>query len=200
MTRDILFVPVSFFLSKKNKKNTLYFNVFNRLADMPQNIGSNPIIVVILLPNLGLLFVLNAFISIEVITLSNTQIMRINNFKHQIEWATYEVFRELGRGLNRAIYLQALKNALMTKGLSVTAAKTFNITCENEIVGAYVADLCISEVVVIQVMAAETVKESEENTLTNQLTLVRLELGYLINFGNTPEIKTKFRRDRPIVI
>lgn len=122
--------------------------------------------------------------------------MRMNTYKHQIEAATHEVFRQLGQGLGQAAYHKAFVNELINKGLSVTTGKSFNIFFSNQIVDKYVADICIEGNIVIQIMAAETVKEVEETKLTNHLTRLKLEFGYLINFGQIAEVKHKFRMDR----
>jgi GxxExxY protein len=124
--------------------------------------------------------------------------MRINTYKHQIEAATYEVFHQLGRGLNKAIYHKAFTDALISKGLAVTTGKIFKIKCADIFVGDYIADVCINENIVIQVMAAIELKAIEETKLTNHLTMMKLEFGYLINFGQTAEVKGKFRMDRLI--
>lgn len=122
--------------------------------------------------------------------------MRMNTYKHQIESATHEVFRQLGQGLGQTAYTKAFVNELINKGLTVTTGKSFNIFFSNQIVEKYVADICIEGNIVIQIMAAETVKEVEEMKLTNHLTRLKFEFGYLINFGQTAEVKHKFRMDR----
>lgn len=122
--------------------------------------------------------------------------MRINTYRHQIEAAAYAVFCQLGQGLGKADYHKALVNELINNGLAVTTSKSFNIFSSNVVVGNYVADICIGENIVIQVMAAETLKEVEEAKLTNYLTRLQLESGYLINFGEIPEVRHKFKKDR----
>jgi GxxExxY protein len=122
--------------------------------------------------------------------------MRINTYKHQVEAATYTVFRQLGQGLGKADYHKAFVNELINSGLSITTSKSFNIFSSNVIIGNYVADICIGENIVVQVMAAETLREIEEANLTNYLTRLKLDFGYLINFGQTAAVKHKFRRDR----
>jgi GxxExxY protein len=124
------------------------------------------------------------------------EIMRMNTYKHQIEAAAYVVSWQLGQGLGKADYHKAFVNELINNGLSITISKSFNIFSSNVIVGNYVADICIGENIVVQVMAVEILKEIEEAKLTNYLTRLQFEFGYLINFGQTTEVRHKFRKDR----
>jgi GxxExxY protein len=122
--------------------------------------------------------------------------MRINTYKHQIEAATYAVFRQLGQGLGQAVYHKAFVNELINKGLAITTGKSFNIFYSNVVIDSFVADICIGENIIVQIMAVEELKAVEETKLTNHLTRLKLDFGYLINFGQTADIKHKFRMDR----
>lgn len=126
--------------------------------------------------------------------------MRIEDFTHAIEYAAHYVYQALGVGLEQAAYQKALVMTLQKRGLLIDETKTFPVNYQNVTITDFKPHLWINNTTVLQVMAKEKLKEVEEIHLTNHLTLQRIEMGYIVNFGLKIDIRTKFRLDRVIPV
>lgn len=122
----------------------------------------------------------------------------MNTYKHQIESAAHNVFYSLGRGQDKLAYQSAFMCSLQEKGLSIMNDKIYPIYYEDTKVINYKPDLCINEQVIIQIMNKDILKTEEELKFTNHLTKLRLEVGYIINFGMKIQVRIKYRSDKVI--
>ena len=57
--------------------------------------------------------------------------------------------------------------------------------------GEYYADLIVSESVIVELKAAESLCEEHEFQLINYLKATEIEVGLLLNFGKEPIFKRK---------
>ena len=60
-----------------------------------------------------------------------------------------------------------------------------------DIVGDYYADLIVDNVVILKLKANECLVAENECQLINYLKATNIEVGLLLNFGKTPQIKRK---------
>jgi len=64
-------------------------------------------------------------------------------------------------------------------------------------IGDYYADIIVNNSVILELKAAEALRVEHENQLVNYLRATHCEIGLLLNFGLTPEIRRKiFTNDR----
>lgn len=63
---------------------------------------------------------------------------------------------------------------------------------ESEQVGDYYADLIISDLVIVELKAAENICEEHEAQLLNYLKATDIEVGLLLNFGKEPKFSRKY--------
>jgi GxxExxY protein len=63
--------------------------------------------------------------------------------------------------------------------------------------GEYYADLWVHDRVVIELKAAQSLARQHEVQLVNYLTATNIELGLLLNFGPSVQVKRKFREYNP---
>ena len=103
----------------------------------------------------------------------------------------YIVYNKLGYGFLEKVYEKALKHELENAGLWVESQKPIKVYYETEIVGEYYADLLIENKVIIELKAASAICEEHEIQLINYLKATKIEVGLLLNFGKTPEVKRK---------
>lgn len=80
---------------------------------------------------------------------------------------------------------------LKSLGVFVERQKQINVHYKDQIVGEYNADLIVSETVIIEIKAAESLCEAHEFQLINFLKATEIEVGLLLNFEKTPQIKRK---------
>ena len=103
----------------------------------------------------------------------------------------YEVYNELGYGFLERVYQNALYLELKNKGLYVEAQKKIMVYYKGIKVGEYYADLLINNEIIIELKACETLMLEHEIQIVNYLKATKMEVGLLLNFGKTPEIKRK---------
>ena len=109
----------------------------------------------------------------------------------------YTVYNTLGYGFLEKVYENALKIELEKCGLNVEKQKQIKVYYDDYLVGEYYADLIVEDKIIIELKAAESICEEHEYQLINYLKATEIEVGLLLNFGKTPEIRRKiFTNDR----
>lgn len=109
----------------------------------------------------------------------------------------YTVHNKLGPGFLEKVYENALRIELEKLGLRVKQQEPINVIYDGQVVGEYYADLWIDDRVVVELKAALTVGREHEVQLVNYLTATRVDLGLLLNFGPSVQVKRKFREYKP---
>ena len=101
------------------------------------------------------------------------------------------MYNTLGYGFLERVYGNALLLELTKMGLSVEKQKQIKVYYEGKDVGEYFADLIVEGLVIVELKASEYLCEEHEFQLINYLKATEIEVGVLLNFGRTPEIKRK---------
>ncbi len=78
---------------------------------------------------------------------------------------------------------------LKTQGYKVEAQKQIKVYFKNQLVGEYYADLVIDDVIIIELKACEYLLSSHIAQLMNYLKSTKIEVGLLLNFGESPDFK-----------
>ena len=120
----------------------------------------------------------------------------MSNYKHseitdKIIKCFYKVYNTLGYGFLEKVYENALFLELRNLGLFVEKQKQINVFYDNKKVGEYYADLIVSELVIVELKAAESLCEEHEFQLINYLKATEIEVGLLLNFGKSAQVKRK---------
>lgn len=113
----------------------------------------------------------------------------------QIISCAYEVHNVLGSGFLEKVYENALLEELKIRGIKAEAQKPISVTYKDRVVGEYLADLVIEDSIIIELKALEKLADIHEIQLKNYLKATKIELGLLINFGKSVEVKRKFVRN-----
>ena len=109
----------------------------------------------------------------------------------QILSAFYEVYNELGRGFLESVYENALTLLLREYGLSVKTQEELNVRFHGQLVGVFRADMIVEGKVLLELKAVRSLDAVHEAQLLNYLKATGIEIGLLLNFGNTPEFKRR---------
>jgi len=117
--------------------------------------------------------------------------MKYSDLTEKIIKAAYKVHNILGFGFLEKVYQNALIIELRKTGLSVLSEEPITIYYENEIVGQYVADIIVEAKVVLELKAVKDLAEIHEVQLVNYLKATGIEVGLLINFGHSVQVKRK---------
>ena len=110
--------------------------------------------------------------------------------------AFYNVYNELGYGFLEKVYERSMLIELRALGLASDPQVPINVYYGDEKVGEYFADILVENKVILELKAAETVREEHEAQLLNYLRATDVEVGLLLNFGKKPEHKRKLFENR----
>jgi GxxExxY protein len=105
--------------------------------------------------------------------------------------AFYNVYNSLGFGFLEKVYENAMMIELETLGIDREKQKPIDVHYKEFRVGEYFADIIVEDKVIIELKAAEAICEEHEAQLLNYLRATDIEVGLLLNFGKTPQIKRK---------
>lgn len=108
--------------------------------------------------------------------------------------AAYEVYNTLGPGFLESVYEKSLLIELRRVELHAIAQLPLAVRYKEELVGDFVADLLVEGKVLVELKAVRTITAAHEVQLVNYLTATGIEVGLLVNFGESKvEIKRKTR-------
>lgn len=111
----------------------------------------------------------------------------------QVIGAFFSVYNKLGHGFLEKVYENALAIALRRAGLAVEQQSPISVRFDGEVVGEYFADLLVERSVIVEIKAADKLKDVHEAQLLNYLKATQIEVGLLINFGPTADFKRMIR-------
>ena len=119
--------------------------------------------------------------------------MQADDLTKKIISCAYKVHNALGPGFLEKIYENALRIEIEKLGIRVRQQQPISVEYEGQVVGEYYADLWVDERLVVELKAAQTIAREHEVQLVNYLTATKVDLGLLLNFGPSVQIKRKFR-------
>jgi GxxExxY protein len=125
--------------------------------------------------------------------------MNINELTYQVIGSAYKVHNVLGPGFLEKVYENALIIELRKLGIHARQQVKLPVLYEGQQVGLYFPDLWIENQLIIELKAILTLAPEHEIKLIHYLAATGIENGLLINFGNTVQIKRKFREYKPCV-
>jgi len=117
--------------------------------------------------------------------------LKHNEITEKILKGFYEVYNELGRGFLESVYENALTLLLREYGLSVKTQEELNVRFHGQLVGVFRADMIVEGKVLLELKAVRSLDAVHEAQLLNYLKATGIEIGLLLNFGNTPEFKRR---------
>jgi GxxExxY protein len=123
--------------------------------------------------------------------------MEINDLTHTIIGCAYKVHNALGFGFLESCYENALVIELEKFGMRVLQQQKLSVWYQNQIVGEYVLDLWLPEKLIIEVKSVQNLAKEHEVKLIHYLAATKINDGLLINFGQSVQVKRKFREYKP---
>ncbi len=103
----------------------------------------------------------------------------------------YKVHRELGFGFLESVYQNALVIELTKADLKAEQQKKVQVSYDGQVIGDFMADVVVEEKVILELKSVKQLHAAHEAQLINYLKATGIEVGLLINFGETVEIKRK---------
>jgi GxxExxY protein len=105
--------------------------------------------------------------------------------------AYYSVYNVLGYGFSESVYENALAVELTNMGLKVERQKAIQVYYGDQMVGHYIADLLVNDLVILELKAVKKLLDEHDAQLLNYLKATTYEVGLLLNFGSKPEYRRK---------
>lgn len=117
-------------------------------------------------------------------------------YKHQelteeIIKAAHNVHNELGYGFLEKIYHNAMILELRKMGLEVVCEKPITVYYDGQIVGEYFADIVVAGKVILEIKAVQALNAAHEVQWVNYLKATDIDVGLLLNFGESLGVKRK---------
>lgn len=115
----------------------------------------------------------------------------------QVIGAAMKVHSTLGRGFLESVYQNALIWELRKAGLKAEAERPISVHCDQQLVGAFTADLLVNDSLIVELKAIQILATAHEVQLVNYLVATGVDEGLLLNFGaERLEYKKKFRQPK----
>ncbi len=113
------------------------------------------------------------------------------DLSEEIIGAFFKVYNTLGYGFAEKVYENALAIELRKRGLKVQPQRGIVVYYEGEVIGEYVADMIVDELILLELKAVRQPLEEHEAQLLNYLKATMIEVGLLLNFGPKAEFRRK---------
>lgn len=117
-------------------------------------------------------------------------------YKHQeltqkVIKAGHNVHNELGCGFVEKVDYNAMVLELHKTGLEAVSGKPISMRYDGQTVGEYVADIIVDKKAIFEIKAFEAVNRAHKAQLVNYLRATNIDVGLLLNFGKSLEVKRK---------
>ena len=99
--------------------------------------------------------------------------------------AFFQLHKEMGYGFSEKVYETALALLLEELGLRVESQRRIKVYFHGKVVGEFIADMVINDVVLLELKAVEHLIAAHEAQLLNYLKATNIEVGLLLNFWST---------------
>ena len=119
--------------------------------------------------------------------------MKSEELTGKIIACAYRVHNVLGTGFLEKVYENAMMIELRKEGLQVHQQHNIPVYYEGQLVGDYFADIVVEGEIIVELKAVEHLAKIHEVQLVNYLKGINQEIGLLINFGTSVEVKRKYK-------
>jgi len=117
--------------------------------------------------------------------------MKHKKLSEAIIAAAYNVHNELGHGFLEKVYKNALAIELEESGLKCSLESPLKVSYRGRTVGDYYADIIVEDKIIVEVKAVTKLDSVHEVQLVNYLKVTGLNVGLLINFGQSVKVKRR---------
>lgn len=123
--------------------------------------------------------------------------MEIDELIKIVIGASYKVHNTLGAGFLESVYEKALMIELKKLGFKLERQYRMPVTYEGEIVGDFFADILVESLLILELKTVESFSKAHDRRLINYLVATGIDDGLLINFGESVQVRRKYRLYTP---
>lgn len=115
--------------------------------------------------------------------------MKHQDLSKKIIASFYTVYNALGYGFLESVYQNAMIIELTKRSLGIKSQHPVPVYYENHVIGQFYADLLVEDCIIVELKAVNTLLVEHHSQVINYLNATKFEVGLLLNFGQTPQIK-----------
>lgn len=120
--------------------------------------------------------------------------MEYGELTEEIIGCAYRVYNKMGFGFLESVYEKCMLIELRKAGLNAKSQKPITVYYEDEIVGEFVADIIVNDIVIVELKSLRRIIKAHEVQLVNYLVATGKPVGLIINFGERKvEVKRKVK-------
>jgi GxxExxY protein len=105
--------------------------------------------------------------------------------------AAFAVHNRLGPSFLEKVYENALAKELQSMGIKAEQQKQMTVNYGGESIGDFFVDMLVEDKVIVELKAVSALEKSFEEKLLHYLKVSGVEVGLLINFGRSVQVKRK---------
>jgi GxxExxY protein len=117
--------------------------------------------------------------------------MKYQEITGRIIGAAMTVHSTLGCGFQEVVYQRALEIELQEQEISFKREHQMEIIYKDQLIGTRRVDFFIEDIIMVEIKAISNLEDVHLAQAMNYLEVYNLEIGLLLNFGNT---KLEFKR------
>ena len=117
--------------------------------------------------------------------------LKYGELSQEIIAAAHNVHNELGHGFFEKVYKNAPAIELREAGLTCDLEVPISVLYRGLVVGDYIAEIVVEDKIIVEVKAVSELSPVHEVQLVNYLKATDLQLGLLINFGRSVQVKRR---------
>ena len=131
--------------------------------------------------------------------MDKNELTQKNNFnlmglQNQVMEAALEVQKNIGPGFSSKDYCRALAYELKLRGIPYESEKSVNLPYKGNIAGQYQLDFVVDGRMIVTILSAEEISDSDQSKLRSFLKALNLQSGIVVNFASEKvEIKAVHR-------
>ena len=120
--------------------------------------------------------------------------MEYKDVTETIIGCAYRVYNKMGFGFLESVYEKCLVIELRKAGLNTESQKSITVCYDDEIVGEFVADIIVNDMIILELKSVRRVIKAHEVQLVNYLVATGKPVGLILNFGERKvEVKRKIK-------
>ena len=110
--------------------------------------------------------------------------------------AYFNVLKILGTGYLESVYENAMCVELDELGILYVRQKHLNVIYKERLIGEFVADIVVDDKIILELKSVSKLVPAHSAQLINYLTITKLKVGLLLNFGEGRDFKRVYLKDK----
>ena len=110
--------------------------------------------------------------------------------------AYFNVLKILGPGYLESVYENAMCIELDELGIPYVRQKHLNVVYKERLIGEFVADIVVDDKIILELKSVSKLVPAHSAQLINYLTITKLKVGLLLNFGEGRDYKRVYLKDK----